>query len=237
MQCPNQLKTNTLRLSEDLVDQGLQNPSKRPPGATDFLVADRARFWRKVNKAGPAASATLGACWIWTGCKNRRGYGAFQHSKRSLAAHRVSFVLAFGGNWPDLFVCHKCDNPPCCNPGHLFLGSALDNNLDMKRKGRCATGDKNGSHRHPEKRARGNRNGARLYPERLSRGTARYNAKLTPDAVAEIRQSIQSKTSTHRVLARQYGVSPSAISAVANGRNWAIRSVLSSLKTIAGNLQ
>lgn len=87
------------------------------------------RFWEKVDKTGD--------CWEWTGFKNRQGYGQFQVStKNGQPAHRVSFELA-NGKIPDgMHVCHKCDNPPCVRPDHLFLGTPSDNMKDMVKKGR-----------------------------------------------------------------------------------------------------
>jgi hypothetical protein len=71
------------------------------------------------------------------GAKLRHGYGSFGVSKKkSTQAHRFSWYLT-NGEIPDgIYVCHKCDNPPCCNPKHLFLGTAKDNADDMRAKGR-----------------------------------------------------------------------------------------------------
>lgn len=74
-------------------------------------------------------------CWIWTGKKNKAGYGHFYYKDLKLA-HRVSYLLHYGDFDKSLFVCHKCDNPSCVNPGHLFLGTAKDNFEDMINKGR-----------------------------------------------------------------------------------------------------
>lgn len=101
-----------------------------------------ARFWVKVNKDGPIPEhcPELGPCWIWTRATDKKGYGKFgigpKGGNRSFFAHRVAFALA--GTIPpdDLMACHQCDNPPCCNPAHLFLGTAADNLGDMAAKGR-----------------------------------------------------------------------------------------------------
>ncbi len=98
------------------------------PGRT----ADRTtRFWRHVDKSGP------GGCWVWTGALQHNGYGHF-HEMR---AHRFSWVLANGEIPEGLFVCHRCDNPPCVNPDHLFLGTHNDNMADMSAKDRRARGE------------------------------------------------------------------------------------------------
>lgn len=93
------------------------------------------RFWAFVDKSnGPDG------CWLWTGAVHRHGYGAFSASRNGrvhhLRAHRVAFELMNGPFAKDLFVCHRCDNPRCVNPAHLFLGTARDNARDRERKGR-----------------------------------------------------------------------------------------------------
>jgi hypothetical protein len=75
-------------------------------------------------------------CWEWTGCQDANGYGRFCLKGQRRLASRVSWMLHNGAIPEGLFVCHKCDNPPCVNPAHLFLGTAKDNMQDCKRKGR-----------------------------------------------------------------------------------------------------
>lgn len=83
--------------------------------------------------------ATENGCLEFEGSRNRKGYGQIQSGRRgggALLAHRAAWE-AVNGPIPDgLFVCHKCDNPPCCNVDHLFLGTNVDNMRDMKEKGR-----------------------------------------------------------------------------------------------------
>ena len=75
-------------------------------------------------------------CWVWTGNVRNDGYGRTKFRGKDWGAHRLSFTV-FRYPVPDgLFVCHTCDRPLCVNPDHLFLGTALDNNGDAKRKGR-----------------------------------------------------------------------------------------------------
>ena len=81
-----------------------------------------------------------GLCWSWKGSKNQAGYGQFRVGRlgRVWSAHRVSWMLKNGDIPPGMFVLHKCDNPGCCNPDHLFLGTAKDNSQDCTDKGRRA---------------------------------------------------------------------------------------------------
>lgn len=71
-------------------------------------------------------------CWEWMRCRNKDGYGQVNIGRRMQLSHRV----VIGGLGSDLDTCHSCDNPPCCNPWHLFLGTRHTNTLDMKAKGR-----------------------------------------------------------------------------------------------------
>lgn len=87
-------------------------------------------LWRYVKIGAPDE------CWPWQAARRRRGYGTFTVNHRSLVSHRIAYQLATGENPGDLFVCHTCDNPPCCNPAHLFLGTHRENMRDMVSKRR-----------------------------------------------------------------------------------------------------
>lgn len=98
------------------------------------------RFWLHVDKSG--------ACWLWMGARLPKGYGLFgglreDGTRHDRLAHRVSWELQHGAPPPDdRMVCHTCDNPPCVNPAHLFLGDASLNAADMIAKGRGNAGKK-----------------------------------------------------------------------------------------------
>lgn len=152
-------------------------------------------FWRKVDRLGPTSQhcPELGPCWIWTAGRNALGYGSFKFGpRRGQLAHRVSWELAHGAPG-QLHVLHRCDNPPCVNPAHLFLGTHQDNMDDMYAKGR----------RVP---ARGERN---------------RHAKLTVEQVQEIRDRYAGGE-IQISLAKAFGVSQPAISQIVRRAHWRV---------------
>jgi predicted XRE-type DNA-binding protein len=89
------------------------------------------RFWSKV-----ILTANNELCWIWDASKDKDGYGLFRIENKNIRANRLSFFLYYRIDPCDNVVCHKCDNPTCVNPSHLFLGSHRDNINDCWSKGR-----------------------------------------------------------------------------------------------------
>lgn len=95
------------------------------------------RFWSKVSVGKPDA------CWPWKGNRHRQGYGFFKVGTRNVLAHRVAYCLTNGLDIlkfsSKIKVLHSCDNQPCCNPAHLFVGTQKNNIDDMIAKGRRGT--------------------------------------------------------------------------------------------------
>jgi len=164
------------------------------------------RFWEKVNKREP------NECWTWTGATQAPWhYGSFQRGigsdgkSHSDVAHRVSYELTYGCIQKGLFVCHRCDNPRCVNPNHLFLGTHTDNMRDMHQKRRGMQYTK---------------------PERITRGEHQHLAKLTSDDIKAIRATYQPGKAGHSsdmsigALARKYHVSKSTMNSIIKRETW-----------------
>ena len=143
---------------------------------------DEERFVAKLDK-----TSSPKGCWIWTAYKDRKGYGIFQ----SRRANRVAFEM-YKGHIPDgQLVRHKCDDPSCCNPDHLELGTHQDNMNDMIERGRQA-----------------NRN-----------GELNGRAKLTEDDVREIRVLLGTGI-IQKEIAERFGISQITISRIKRKQAW-----------------
>lgn len=160
-----------------------------------FDKKSAARFWGYVIKSD--------GCWMWSRSKDKDGYGKFKDKKTAYRAHRVAFFLAHA-RWPSPMCLHHCDTPACCNPSHLFEGTNEDNVADCVAKGREPSGDRHGSHTHPERWARGDRN---------------KSSKLTPVEVTVIR-GMGSAGVSRSSIARSVGISRYAVRSILDGRTW-----------------
>jgi hypothetical protein len=184
----------------------MANPKPLPV----FTESDKARFWSFVDIGGPDD------CWEWKMSLFRGGYGSFTMRNQRVKAHRVSWALC--REQPKDLVLHKCDNPKCVNPNHLFEGSWLDNAKDCSAKGRRATGDKNGTHIYPERLTRGEQHWMRRHPE-ASMGVRNNAAKLTENDVLDIRilKGFQAK---QKDIASAFGINQSQVSSIQRRDSW-----------------
>ncbi len=175
-------------------------------------------FWRQRREVKHGRYV----CWEWIGSKgggHGGGYGQILFQGKLWQVSRLAWTLTFGPVPRKRLICHSCDNPPCFRPSHLWPGTYRQNTRDAARKGRMATGDRNGSRLHPERRPRGDANSARRHPELHPRGERSGNAKLRLRDVIAIR-AVCSMPGLGAVLARKYNVSQQLISAIRLGYIW-----------------
>lgn len=147
------------------------------------------RLWSRVNQSGPDE------CWEWTGARTRDGYGSIGldfPGHGTMLTHRAAYLLTHGA-LPDGEVCHSCDNPPCCNPRHLFAGSHATNMADAVAKGRF-TGPN---------RARGERNGGNKYSAELIQRVRELSDSMSQQRIAD-----------------ETGISQTHISRILRGKMW-----------------
>lgn len=179
---------------------------------------NKLNFWKKVDRFGPTMPHMQTPCWLWTGYNDRKGYGIAKLHRKPFLSHRIAFVLSNGVFSEQKANClHKCDNPSCNNPQHLFAGSIQDNASDMIAKGRKKPnrGEDHWSRFHPERIARGDNHHNRLHPEKMARGENSGACKLTGEQCKYIRES----PLTGAAIARKLGVSRSQISNIRRGKS------------------
>jgi hypothetical protein len=208
-----------------------------------FSAEVQERFWKKVEVLGPDE------CWQWTASKARGGYGQFCFQKRPERAHRISYEITNGPIPPGLCVCHKCDDPGCCNPNHLFLGTNAENMTDKVEKGRQARvqGSDQGSSKLTEvdiplivaayesgltlaevgvmfgvrgETVRGILRGDEWPHVPGSRPGCRPTVKLTWDFVRAIRADYATGNFTQKALAEKHGVHRASISFLVRRKTW-----------------
>lgn len=132
------------------------------------------------------------ACWLWTGSKDKWGYGHFYLNGRTIGAHRASWIIHNGEIPKGQQVCHRCDTPACVNPTHLWLGSQTENLVDAFKKGRSS--------------------------EHLKK-LRKMRCKLNVEQVDEIRRLHGLGLSPDQ-LAHSFGVVPGTVYAILSGKNW-----------------
>ena len=133
-------------------------------------------------------------CWLWNRAKNSRGYGQAWNGERVVLAHRLSYELFVGKIPPKHHICHRCDNPLCVNPAHLFPGTDRDNLLDSISKGRRP---KTGP----------------------TRGQCK-NAHLTPEEVVAVKHAIAHRTGSLKALSEELHVSLHVLKDISRGKNY-----------------
>lgn len=183
---------------------GLQAPiARRSNSMLGHVRGQPVRFLVGHNKrllAPRGISVAPNGCWVWTGRTDENGYGRV--GSRAECVHRLAYQAVYGEFAPELFVCHECDNPPCVNPSHLFLGTATDNNRDRHTKGRSKNLFASDE----------------THPARRRAGEQHWHARLSADDVRRIRAEHDNGRS-QTMIGAQFNVHPSTISRIVR-REW-----------------
>ena len=167
-----------------------------------FPMSDGDWFWKQLT-------VTANGCREWPRHRNKYGYGVVKRAAfRDWPAHRVAWVLANGSIPDGMRILHRCDNPPCCEPAHLFVGTTGDNNRDAVGKGRQRHGEGHWARRDP----------ARW--ETVRQLGTRQTTKLDPAKVRAIRAA-RADGQPIKLIAEQYGISVSQAANVIHRRRWA----------------
>lgn len=153
---------------------------RRGMGATEYL-------WSQIDVRGPDE------CWPWIGrMRGGDGRGYISIDGQRYIVPRLVYELAHGAMPDDKWALHTCDNPPCCNPAHIYPGTPQDNVRDKVERGRTPKGERNGRYTHPET---------------VPRGEKHHKAKLTEADVIEIRRKYTNHEASPNQIAKEYNVS------------------------------
>jgi len=152
--------------------------------------SQKKRFWKNIDKKEKEQ------CWQWKLAVDKDGYGRYNIGSKpnktamKVGSHRLSFLLHYGYLPSEKLLCHKCDNPKCCNPHHLFAGSHMDNLKDMYRKNRAKVGE------------------------------ACSNSKLTTEKVLRIRKLYETGKWSKVALGKEFNVSDKTIGNIVYNKKW-----------------
>lgn len=158
-------------------------------------LTDEQRFWKNVNREGPVPEHMphLGPCWPWTAGKSRAGYGMFRVNGKSEYTHRMAYENYFGPIPEGLSVLHKCDNPSCVSPIHIWAGTHKANSQDALKKGRL----------HKQAATL-----KRLWKEKWTdRRGENVPHKLTEETVLEIRRTYKKGVFGFKRIVKRFGIS------------------------------
>jgi len=144
------------------------------------------RFWSKVDEPNE------NGCWLWNACKSASGYGLFLLDGKMERSHRLSIADAKGEIPAGMYALHKCDNPPCVWPDHLYVGTPQDNMDDKVRRGR----------------------------DRAAKGEEQGFSKLTEAQVREMRRAYKGGGVTQEALGEKYGITQTSTSRIVNRKLW-----------------
>jgi hypothetical protein len=161
------------------------DPMASLAGATRHRMTPE-KFWARVEHSP--------GCWLWTGRKAPEGYGIISWCWREVGTHRLAFALSHRPLVDGEVVRHTCDNPPCCNPAHLIVGSIADNNADMHARGRA-------------------------YIPKPTPGTSNVNAKLTEAMVRGLREAWD-KGESIKSIASRTGLAVGTVHPMLHGKTW-----------------
>jgi hypothetical protein len=166
------------------VGRGAKYCSMRCLGMSNHVDINM-RFWSKVNRRDSKE------CWNWKATLNKYDYGQIKYSGKLILSHRLVWILIHGEIPENMCVLHHCDNPSCCNPSHLYLGTHQDNMRDRSSRGRTSrhTGESNG------------------------------RAKLTRNTVMKIRDQIKNGLS-YGAVAKMFKISNATIGHIARYETW-----------------
>ncbi len=164
----------------------MENRADRPFKGDRFTTSNPIeRFWYYVDKRGEDE------CWEWKGHKSPEGYGHLHIKTGTTVTSRISWQIHYGEIPKGMLVCHKCDNPPCCNPKHLFLGTDLDNIQDRDKKKR----------------------------NKQCKGRNHYKAEIVEADVINIR-NLNKEGMSQKELSKMYNLSQASISKILLRQGW-----------------